>query len=245
VRSLRLAVVISTFTAVATFGFFAGAQEEHGSAEPASAEHASAEHGHGDGEHENADINWSYGFLGEKEGVEPDLLYRPKGMPPPFLANVANALMLFGILVVFGRKPIAEALKHRKQRIVAGMDEAARMRGEAQAKLTEYEDKLKRLDSEVERIRTEMREAAEAERRRILSEAKERRERMERDAHLLVEQELKAAHDVLVRETVNGALTSAEEILTSRLTDADHDRLTAEYLDNIGKTSSIRAGARP
>ena len=243
--SLRLAVVISAFAAAATFGSFARAQEEHGSFEHELAEHAAEEHGHGEGEHENAEINWSYGFLGEKEGVQPDLLYRPKGMPPPFLANVANALMLLGILVVFGRKPIAEGLKHRKQRIVAGMDEAARMKAEAQAKLTEYEDRLKRLDTEVERIRAEMRDAAEAERRRILSEAKERRERMERDAHLLVEQELKAAHDVLVRETVNGALTSAEEILASRLTDADHDRLTAEYLDNIAKTSSIRAGARP
>ena len=119
------------------------------------------------------------------------------------------------------------------------------MKAEAQAKLAEYEEKLKRLDSEVERIRTEMRDAAEAERRRILAEAKERRERMERDAHLLVEQELKAAHDALVRETVNGALASAEEILTSRLTDADHDRLSAEYLDNIGKTGAIRAGAQP
>jgi F-type H+-transporting ATPase subunit b len=208
-------------------------------------EHASAEHGHGDGEHEGGEINWSYGFLGEKEGVQPDLLYRPKGMPPPFLANIANAVMLFGILVVFGRKPIAEALKHRKQRIVAGMDEAARMKAEAQAKLTEYEDKLKRLDTEVERIRAEMRDSAEAERRRILAEAKERRDRMERDAHLLVEQELKAARDALVRETVNGALASAEEILASRMTDADHDRLTAEYLDNIGKSQSPRMGARP
>ena len=155
------------------------------------AEHASAGQGHGEEEHEGAEINWSYGFLGEKEGVQPDLLYRPKGMPPPFLANVANALMLFAVLVTFGRKPVAEALKQRKQRIVAGMDDAARMKAEAQTKLTEYEDKLKRLDSEVERIRTEMREAAEAERRRILAEAKERRDRMERDAHLLVEQELK------------------------------------------------------
>jgi F-type H+-transporting ATPase subunit b len=245
VRSVRLALVVATFAAIATLVAFVGAQEEPGSAEHESAEQASAEHGHGDGEHEGAKINWSYGFLGEKEGVQPDLLYRPKGMPPPFLANITNAVMLFGLLVVFGKKPVAEALKHRKQRIVAGMDEAARMRAEAQSKLTEYEEKLKRLDSEVERIRTEMRDAAEAERRRILSEAKERRERMERDAHLLVEQELKAAHDVLVRETVNGALASAEEILTSRLTDADHDRLTAEYLDNIGKTSSVRAGARP
>jgi F-type H+-transporting ATPase subunit b len=229
------------FAGLATAGSLARAdEEEHGSAE-----HASAEHGHGEGEHEAGEINWSYGFLGEKEGVEPDLLYRPKGMPPPFLANVTNALLLFGVLVVFGKKPIAEALKHRKQRIVAGMDEAARMKAEAQATLAEYEEKLKRLDSEVERIRAEMREAAEAERRRILAEAKERRERMERDAHLLVEQELKAARDSLVRETVSGALASAEEILTSRLTDADHDRLTAEYLDNIAKAGGVRAGAQP
>jgi len=199
---------------------------------------------HEGAEHENAEINWAYGFVGEKEGVSPDLLYRPKGMPPPFLANVANAVMLFGVLLVFGRKPVAEALKQRKLRIVSGMDEAARMKAEAQKTLAEYEDKLKRLDSEVERIRAEMREAAEAERRRILAEAKERRERMERDAHLLVEQEQKAARDALVRESVNAALRSAEELLTSRMTDADHDRLTAEYLDGLGKSQdSLRPRA--
>jgi len=242
VRPIRFALFVSLLAAFATAGSLARAQEE----EHGSAEHASAEHGHGDEEHEGAEINWSYGFVGEKEGVEPDLMYRPKGMPPPFLANVANAVLLFGVLVIFGKKPVAEALKQRKLRIVAGMDEAARMKTQAQAKLTEYEERLKRLDSEVERIRTEMHEAAEAERRRILAEAKERRERMERDAHLLVEQELKAARDALVRETVNGALASAEEILASRLTDADHDRLTGEYLDNIAKPQvGLRAGARP
>lgn len=241
-KSVRFVYATCVAVALAFGGGTAGAGEHEPEAavEHGSSEHASAEHG---GEHEPGEINWSYGFLGEKEGAQPDLLYRPKGMPPPFLANVFNAVMLFGVLVVFGRKPVAEALKHRKQRIVAGMDEAARMKAEAQARLTEYEDKLKRLDSEVERIRAEMREAAEAERRRILAEAKERRDRMERDAHLLVEQELKAARDALVRETVNGALASAEEILTSRMTDADHDRLTAEYLDGIGKSAAIRAGA--
>jgi F-type H+-transporting ATPase subunit b len=241
----RVGFAFATCIAVAlVFSAGTAGADEHepaGAAEHASSEHASA--GHGGEEHEPGEMNWSYGFLGEKEGVQPDLLYRPKGMPPPFLANVLNAVMLFGMLAVFGRKPVAEALKHRKQRIVAGMDEAARMKAEAQARLTEYEEKLKRLDTEVERIRAEMREAAEAERRRILAEAKERRDRMERDAHLLVEQELKAARDALVRETVNGALASAEDILTSRMTDADHDRLTAEYLDNVGKTGGLRAGA--
>lgn len=227
-KALRIALLASALSALA-FGITpARAQEEP----QKSAEHEAA---HEEEEHEGGEINWAYGFLGEKEGVAPDLLYRPKGMPPPFLANLVNAGILFAILVVFGKKPVAEGLKHRKQRIVAGMEEAARMKAEAQGELAQYEEKLRRLDQEVERVKKEMHEAAEAERRRILTEAKERRERMERDAHLLVEQEQKAARDTLLRETVMGALASAEEMLGSHMTQADHDRLTGEYVDGIGK----------
>lgn len=239
-KALRAGLVAAMVSALVCGGVLARAGEER---QEASAHEQGEAH---EDEHGGSEINWSYGFLGEKEGVQPDLLYRPKGMPPPFLANIANAVMLFAVLVTFGRKPIAEALKQRKERIVAGMDEAARMKAEAQTRLAEYEDRLKRLDQEVERIRAEMRESAEAERKRILAEAKERRERMERDAHLLVEQELKAARDALLRETVTSALTSAEEILASRLTDADHDRLTSEYIDTIAKSQGpVRMGAQP
>src|SRR5882672_10518586 len=93
----------------------------------AAASESAAGHGeHASGEHEEAEqeFNWAYGFLGEKEGVEPDLAYRPKGMAPPFLANVLNALVLFTIIVVAGRKPIALGLRKRKERIVHGMEEA-------------------------------------------------------------------------------------------------------------------------
>lgn len=195
-----------------------------------------AEHAQAAGEHEeHQEFNWAYGFLGEREGVKPSLAYRPVGMPAPFLANVINAVVLFGMLIGFGRKPVAEALRERKERIVAGMEEAAKMKAEAAEQLAKYEEKLHRIDEEIERIRREMREAAEMEQRRILSEARERRERMERDAKLLVEQELKGAREMLVRETVAAALKSAEEILAKQLGPADHDRMATEYLDLVQK----------
>src|SRR2546422_537873 len=56
------------------------------SAEPQEAETATPAHGEGEHDEESSEINWVYGFLGEKEGVEPSVAYRPKGMPPPFLA---------------------------------------------------------------------------------------------------------------------------------------------------------------
>ena len=207
----------------------------HHDDEPASKVEEAKGEGHAEGEHEEAEgeFNWAYGFLGEKEGVEPSVLYRPKGMAPPFLANIINAAVLFTIIIVAGRKPIAEGLRKRKERIVQGMEEAGRMKADAEKRLAEYEQKLAHIDSEVTRIRTEMRQAAETERRRVLSEAKERRERMERDAHLLVEQETKAAREALARETVEAAMRSARDLIARSLGPADHDKLATEYFETL------------
>jgi F-type H+-transporting ATPase subunit b len=197
-------------------------------------EHGEASHGE---EEPEPEFNWAYGFLGEKDGVEPSVAYRPKGMPAPFLANIINAAILFGIIVVAGKKPVVDGLKKRKERIVLGMEEAGKMKADAERQLAQYEERLKHLDSEIDRIRKDMRESAEAERQRILVEAKERRDRMERDAKLLVEQELKAAREALMHETVAAAMKSAEEIIAKEIGVADHDRLAGDYLATLQKAS--------
>lgn len=206
-------------------------------------EHGSAEHG-GHDAHEDPHINWVHGFLGEKEGAEPDFLYRPIGMPPPLLAQFVNAGLLFYLLFAVGRKPLAEALKKRKERIVSGMEEAGKMRAEAAEALEKYEDKLKHIEEEIQRVRDEMKATADAERERILAEAKERRARMERDAKLLIEQELKAARELLVNEMVEGALRSAEEMITRELTPADEERIAKASMDLLGATKINAGGGR-
>jgi F-type H+-transporting ATPase subunit b len=187
-------------------------------------------------------FNWADGFLGEKDGVEPSVLWRPKGTPPPFLANIINAGILVWILVAAGKKPVAEALKQRKSRLIGAMEEAGRMKAEAQVTLTQYEERLRHLDDEIERIRREMREAALSEQQRVLTEAKERRTRMERDAALLVEQERKGAREILIRETVTGALKSAEQILVKHLGEADKDRLASDFLATVRTTHITSKG---
>jgi len=100
-----------------------------------------------------ADFNWYYGFLGEKAGVEPSFLYRPKGMPVPFGAMLLNSLILYYLLIRFAKKPIADALKARKVSILRGMEEAGKMKSEAEARLADYEQKLATIDEEIERVR--------------------------------------------------------------------------------------------
>jgi F0F1-type ATP synthase membrane subunit b/b' len=231
---------------------FAEGHDEHGHADaPHGDEHAAAHgdehaaaHGEGHGDHAPTfdDINWGYGFLGEKEGVEPSLLWRPKGMPVPFGALALNAAILYWLLIKFGKKPISEGLKARKLGIMKGMEEAGRMKAEAEASLAKYKKQLDEIDSEVERIRREMKEAGEAESARIVREAKERRERMERDAHTLIEQELKAARETLMRETVRAAVKSAEATLVSKIGDGDRQRLGDEFLASVKASGAALRG---
>lgn len=196
----------------------------------------------GEESHDGGHYEWNlyHGMISARDGVEPSLLWRPTGMPPPFFGLLINYGVLFYILYRFGKKPITEALRKRKSTILKGMDDAAKMKKDATERLEELEHKIKHIQDEVERVQREMREAGEQERERILAEAKDRRERMERDAKLLVKQELEAARERLVRDTVRSAMQAAEERLTGKVSATDHQRLADEYLGGIA--SSFREG---
>jgi F-type H+-transporting ATPase subunit b len=115
----------------------------HGDAHAApGGDHAEGDHGAGHHVPTFDDINWFHGVLGEREGVEPSFLYRPKGMPAPFGAYLLNAAILYFILYRFLSKPIAQGLKTRKSSIQRGIEEASRMRKDAEARLADYEHKL-------------------------------------------------------------------------------------------------------
>ena len=199
-----------------------------------------------EGEHHGpGHINWFTGLIAEKEGLkEGNLLFRPKGTPAPFGAWLINTAILFYVVGRFGARPVSDALKKRKRTIMQGMDEAAKMKEDAGDRLAGYEDKLEHLDEELERLKREMREAGETERRRILADASEKRERMERDARLLIEQELKAAREMLLRDTVASAVRSATETLQKEISSADHERLAEEYLAALDRVRLESRGGR-
>lgn len=221
------------------------AGHDHAAHAPAAGAHVPADgHGEAHGDHAPtfADINWFYGFLGEKEGEEPNLLWRPKGMPVPFGALLLNAGILYWLIFKFGKKPIADALKARQVGIMKGMEEAAKVKAEAEASLAKYQKQLDEIDSEVARIKREAKEQSEAESARIVSEAKERRARMERDARTLIEQELKAAREELLRETVRAAVKSAETSIAAKIGESDQQRLGEEYLASIKASGAALRG---
>jgi F-type H+-transporting ATPase subunit b len=199
----------------------------HGGEQAGSAEHA------GSGGEHHQEFNWFHGMLGEKKDVEPSLLWRQPGTPVPFSAVLLNTLLLFALIAKFAREPLAKGLANRRQRIMKGIEDAAAMKEEAKKQLDFYRQKLDNLDSEIERVKREMRETAEAERARILGEAHARRARIEQEAKVLIEQELKAVREQLTRETARAAIASARELLKSSTSTEDHRRFCDQYLDNL------------
>lgn len=155
----------------------------------------------------------------------------------PFLYVLINFAILAGIYVYFGKKPIADALKNRRASIAKEIEEAQRMRQEAEERAKVYQAKLEHLEEELATAKAALIEAGKGERERIIKEAEEKAARMQKDAEFLIEQEMKQIRQDLWKETVTVAVTAAEELLKKRITPADQERLAEDYLEDLaGRT---------
>jgi F-type H+-transporting ATPase subunit b len=212
--------------------------------------HETSAHGdaHGDehGHHVPTwdDINWDQGLLFESEDSEPGLLSRKPGTPVPLLAMAINSAILFLILIGVGGPKVREALKARKASITSGMVQAAAMRDEAEQRLKDYENKLAHIDEQIAAAKQQIQDLAKVERDQVLKEARAKRDRMVLDAHQLIEQELKAAREVLMEETVKSAMKSAQELIRQATSATDEQRLQSEYLASLRSTQLSSAGGR-
>lgn len=188
--------------------------EEHGEA-------AHGEHAEGHGEHHAAtwdDIDWF--DLG---------------------GSIVNFGLLMLILFVLLRRSLPEFLSNRRAAVVEGMEEAKRVKEEAEAKYAEYSERIDNLDAELDRLREEMRRAGMDERDRIVADASKKAEKMRDEARFLIEQQMKQLREDLTREAIEAAIAAAEAALVKGTTPADQERLAKEYLASIKSTVSAKA----
>ncbi len=203
-----------------------------GSKEPG--DHGATHEGGVDHDHP-APINWTEGLGWPFVGNKPD--------QTPFVALVLNAALLFGLYYWKGRKPIAIGLKNRRAEIAKEIEEAGRLKAAAEERAKVYQAKLGKLEEELVTAREALLKAGQAERDRAVADAKEKAERMRRDAEFMVQQEMKQLLIDIHREAASAAVLGAEELLRKRLTPADHERLADEYLSDLSKLSAVAGGS--
>lgn len=158
----------------------------------------------------------------------------PRNEPTPLIAPILNFAVLAFILFRLGRKPLREALKKRKVTIMREIDQAREIKDKAQDRLDRYESDLDHLDEKLAALREQYAAEAAEEKKTVVQEASEARDRMMADADFRVQQEGRAARDQLSLQAMEDALAAAEALVKERVTQADHDRLAEEYLHQIG-----------
>ncbi len=144
-----------------------------------------------------------------------------------------NFLALVIILVKFGREPLLNTFRSRREGIESEYKELSEKRAEAEAKYREYEKKLATLEEEAKKIMEAFIEQGQKEKERIIKEAQETAERIKQQAEFYVQQELEKARAELRKEVAEMSVKLAEQIIKEKITPEDHKRLVKEFIERV------------
>ncbi|MEZ4367693.1 MAG: hypothetical protein R2939_15665 [Kofleriaceae bacterium] len=174
------------------------------------------------------------GKLGTGEHARPLAPGEPEeGMSAPFIGMLFNFAVLL-ILLYWKAGPIATtAARERSEQIESALEEAAKLRAAAQAKLDEYGAKLAAADAEITKMVEGMRADAEAEKARVLAAADAQAAAMKRDADERIAAEIARARALLTREVTSAAARAAEQLVRDRATAADQTRLVDGFIADL------------
>jgi F-type H+-transporting ATPase subunit b len=161
-----------------------------------------------------------------------------------FLWPALNLVILIAVLVYFARKPLQAYFEKRRSEIQGDLQSAADQLATAETTYAKWQRRMIDLEGELDEIRAKSRQRAEAERERIIEDARAAAERIQRDATAAVELELRRAREMLREEATQLAIELAGERLSREVTDADRDRLVDEFIDLIASTPDSGASQR-
>ncbi len=212
-------LAIGVFLMFCTFGVaFATSEGGHHGTET----EVAAEGGHGSAH----DVHEEGGGHGEGHS-------KAKGWVATDTYRVMNFAVLAIALFFLLKKPVANALNTRIKDIKEQLAELESKKEKAEKDLEEYNKKLSLLSDEAEKIVAEYKRQGEEAKARILKAAESSAEKLEEQARKNIEHEFKKAKARLQEEILDKALAKAEELLKTKITDDDQERLVDEYLEKV------------
>jgi len=169
-----------------------------------------------------------------KLGDEPLLPgHEEEPMSAPFAAMLINFGILLVILAKYGGPVGRKIAETRSDEIKNALDEAAKLRKQAQAKLEEYTAKLAASEAEMDAMLKGMRSDAEADKKRILANAETQAAAVKRDAELRIAAEIARARIELSREVATAAAVVAEKLLREKTNASDQASLVDAFIRDV------------
>lgn len=156
-----------------------------------------------------------------------------RGWPPPFGFALINFAIFVAVLYRFGSGPVRAFIRQRHDTIRRDLDEAARLRREAAAKLEQAEQQLAGVEREIARLLESVLKEAEAEKARIVEAAHAQAARLRSDAERQIQAEIERARIELRRGVIATAVASADRILREQIGADDQHRMAELYVSDL------------
>lgn len=151
-----------------------------------------------------------------------------------FWSVVSFGTLLF-LLNKYALPPLLAALDAREKTIKDSLEQAARVKSEAEEAMAQYQAKLKAAQQEaqalIEAARQRAAEEAEANEQRARQEAR----RLVADARVEIERERQQALRDIRNAAVELTIGATEKILERTLTTADHRRMVEEAVEALAR----------
>ena len=155
----------------------------------------------------------------------------------PNVGLMVWTLLLFGIsmyvLAKLAFPRISQALDRRQHAIEESIDEAARIRKEADQILAEYRERLKESRQQADDIIDRARKAADAHEARAKEDAKANREQLMEQTRRDIEVETRRAIEEIRAEVADLTVMATEKLTRKTLTEEDQRRLLEDALGEL------------
>ncbi len=152
--------------------------------------------------------------------------------------GILNLVIFLAIIIKFAGPGIQKHFAERRRLFVYNLEEAARLRQEAEARLEEYSARLDSLDRQRQELLEEYHAQGEREKIRIVDAAKKQVEKMRVDAELTIKQDVKKAVADIEQQAVNLAVEMAHKLAQEKLDTAARNRLVDRYVADLGQRTN-------
>lgn len=153
------------------------------------------------------------------------------------VSKAVNLIIFLGLLYFLLRKPAREFFTTRLAEVRATLQQAAKEKEAASAKMAELDARLSRLDTELADIKSQAQREAAAERERLQAEAQRDAEKIRVTAKREIESTKQIAMSELREFAATKAVDLAEQMIRRELKPEDDARLVARMGEEMSKVS--------
>ncbi|MCD6153955.1 MAG: F0F1 ATP synthase subunit B [Syntrophobacterales bacterium] len=150
-----------------------------------------------------------------------------------FAWKTLDFIILFAFLYWAVAKGVKRFFAGRRESIKESLETAIASKEDAKKKFDEYSAKLVKATSEIEEITRMITAQGEAEKKKIIEDAKRTAEKMKADARARIDQEFKRVRNQLRREAAELSVEMAETILKKKVKKNDHELMVKDFLDRM------------